>query len=143
MPETIPTVEDKIIEIVCKELKQPIEGVLSKKRKRELCEARQVAAYAILMTNKRVTYQAVADKLHYESHATAMHSLKVVAGFLETEKDYKSRITPVLYAVYNYSASIKQNKKNEEINHVLDKCFPESEYDFYQNIFYQSQLIIL
>ena len=44
--------DDQYIKLVCDYLKLPVEEVISKKRKHELCEARQVISYILTIHTK-------------------------------------------------------------------------------------------
>jgi hypothetical protein len=136
-------IEELLIELVCAELGQPLELVKSKCRKHELCEARQVASYVILK-NTKVSFQSIAERLNYKSHASPWRDLTQVETFLEIDKQFRKKVTPIIYKAYNLVSTHRFRLHLEEQAKLVDAEIKQSgELDFYQNIFYSSSLIIL
>lgn len=83
------------IKIVCDYLHLPVDLVISKSRKHELCEARQVISFILLMHTKLSLYQ-IAIKLNYKSHASPWRDYRQVSFFLDHDKQFSFKINPLL-----------------------------------------------
>jgi hypothetical protein len=87
--------EDAYIQLVSSKLKIPVELISSKCRLRELCEARQVCSF-ILLEHTKLSLKAIAEKLHYKSHASPWRDRTQVAMFLEIDRKFAAKYLPVI-----------------------------------------------
>ncbi|MFV0289767.1 MAG: chromosomal replication initiator protein DnaA [Mangrovibacterium sp.] len=78
-----------ISKVVCEHLNVTSNDILSKTRKREIVQARQLAMYFA----KNMTTQSLASigsQIGNKDHATVLHACKAVKNLVETDKDFKS-----------------------------------------------------
>jgi hypothetical protein len=87
--------EDIYIQLVSDKTLLPIELIKSKKRKREICEARQVCSY-ILLKHTELNSIEIAKKLHYKSHTSPLRDKKQVALFLSTDRKFTNKYQPIV-----------------------------------------------
>lgn len=91
-PKTI-TVES-IRNLVCEHFNLSVESVMSKERKQELVQARQIAMYL----SKQHTKQSLSNiglNIGKRDHATVLHSCKVVADQIEIDKSFRLKIKEI------------------------------------------------
>jgi len=101
---------DIYIKIVCDYLRQPVDLVLSKSRKRELCEARQVISY-VLKLHTKLSLLKIARKLNYISHASPWRDCRQISFFLEHDRNFAIRINPLLDKCEYAAAELKRKAK--------------------------------
>ncbi len=87
--------EMQLILLVCDRMRVSYEVLISKRRKHEIVETRQVVSY-VLLEHTKLTYQGISDLVNYKSHASPIRDHKEVLKFLSFDKDYINRILPVL-----------------------------------------------
>lgn len=80
---------DKIQNIVCDHFSLPLETLLSKSRKREIVQARQIAMY-LAKFHTRESLQNIGRKIGDRDHATVLHACKTVSNLMDTDKSFKA-----------------------------------------------------
>lgn len=80
---------DKIQTIVCDHFSLPLEILLSKSRKREIVQARQIAMY-LAKYHTRESLQNIGRKIGQRDHATVLHACKTVSNLMDTDKSFKA-----------------------------------------------------
>jgi len=85
-PKTI-TIEH-IRDVVCDHFGLKIEEMLSKRRDRQLAQARQIAMY-LAKNYTQHSLSAIGATIGKRDHATVLHACKVVADLMEIDKSYK------------------------------------------------------
>jgi chromosomal replication initiator protein len=85
---------DYIQKVVCDYFNIPIDLVLSKTRKREIVQARQVAMFF----SKNLTKSSLAtigSRIGGKDHATVLHACKTVNNLIETDKRFRLQIEEI------------------------------------------------
>lgn len=115
---------DIYIKIICDYLRHPIDLVLSKSRKRDLCEARQIISYVLRM-HTRLSLAKIARKLNYISHASSWRDCRQISFFLEYDKNFAARINPLLDKCEYAANELKRKAKllEGEIPAPGDTCW--------------------
>lgn len=80
---------DKIQNIVCDHFNLPLDTLLSKSRKREIVQARQIAMY-LSKFHTRESLQNIGRKIGDRDHATVLHACKTVSNLMDTDKTFKA-----------------------------------------------------
>jgi len=80
---------DKIQHIVCDHFNLPLDMLLSKSRKREIVQARQIAMY-LSKFHTRESLQNIGRKIGNRDHATVLHACKTVSNLMDTDKSFKA-----------------------------------------------------
>lgn len=80
---------DKIQSIVCDHFALSRETLLSKSRKRDIVQARQIAMY-LTRYNTRESLQDIGKKTGSRDHATVLHACKTVSNLMDTDKDFNA-----------------------------------------------------
>ena len=91
-PKTI-TIEH-IRDVVCDHFGLKIEEMLSKRRDRQLAQARQIAMY-LAKNFTQHSLSAIGATIGKRDHATVLHACKVVADLMEIDKSYKGCIEEI------------------------------------------------
>jgi hypothetical protein len=94
-PRNLMKREDEFIKLVCNYLHIPFETIISKCRKHELCEARQVISY-ILTIYTKLTLPKIAKILNYRSHASPWRDKRQVSFFIDHNKKFAAKYLPLL-----------------------------------------------
>jgi hypothetical protein len=85
-----------IIVIVSEYFGFPIDKVLSTSRKAEYVKVRQISMYFMKLYIKGIILEDIAKnfpgKIDYKDHATVIHAIKKVNGYIETDKEFKKDI---------------------------------------------------
>lgn len=76
---------------VCDYYKLPLDTILTKSRKREVVQARQVAMY-FSKNFTPASLSTIGMKNGNRDHATVLHACKTVNNFLDTDRDFKRQI---------------------------------------------------
>ncbi|HHJ09906.1 MAG TPA: chromosomal replication initiator protein DnaA [Bacteroidetes bacterium] len=85
---------DYIQKVVCDYFGIPIDLVLSKTRKREIVQARQVAMYfSKNLTKSSLT--TIGSRIGGKDHATVLHACKTVNNLIETDKYFRLQIEEI------------------------------------------------
>lgn len=80
---------DKIQNIVCDHFSLQLDTLLSKSRKREIVQARQIAMY-LAKFHTRESLQNIGRKIGDRDHATVLHACKTVSNLMDTDKSFKA-----------------------------------------------------
>ncbi len=80
---------DKIQTIVCEHFDLELATLVSKSRKREIVQARQIAMY-LAKYNTRESLQNIGRKIGQRDHATVLHACKTVSNLMDTDKSFKA-----------------------------------------------------
>ncbi|MBB3187042.1 chromosomal replication initiator protein DnaA [Microbacter margulisiae] len=91
-PKTI-TIEH-IRDVVCDHFGLKIEDMLSKRRDRQLAQARQIAMY-LAKNYTQHSLSAIGASIGKRDHATVLHACKVVSDLMEIDKTYKGCIEEI------------------------------------------------
>ena len=89
-----------IIETVANHYRLSYSELIQRTRKREIVEARQVAAH-LLKSNTNLSLQAIGKLLGDRNHATIVHSIKEVNNLLETNKEFRIKFQQIKIASIN------------------------------------------
>jgi chromosomal replication initiator protein len=91
-PKTI-TIEH-IRDIVCDHFGLKIEDMLSKRRDRQLAQARQIAMY-LAKNYTQSSLSTIGATIGKRDHATVLHACKVVSDLMEMDKSYKGCVEEI------------------------------------------------
>lgn len=87
---TIEMIRDR----VCEYFNLPVDAILTKSRKMEVVQARQIAMYlSKQMTQKSLS--AIGQCIGKRDHATVLHACKKVVDLMETDKQYKKSVEEI------------------------------------------------
>lgn len=86
---------DEYVTLVCRYLHLSEDAVKSKCRVHELCEARQVISY-ILLLHTKLSLNRIAKLLNYISHASPWRDKKQVQNFLDIDKKFAFKYSQLL-----------------------------------------------
>lgn len=100
---------DKYVSLICDFLRLPEADVKSKRRYHELCEARQLISY-ILKLHTHISLWEIARLLNYRDHASPWRDIKLVSDFLEIDRRYRERVTPLLKAAEALTARLNRDE---------------------------------
>lgn len=126
-------IAQKYLNMVCDQLKLPVTDVISKSRKRELCEARQVSSFVIRKYTS-LSQADVAMLLNYKDHASVWRDETNVPELAQFNKFFAQKIRPVL---------LKAKKLHEDIlTDELEMKFIEDEdvFDFYSEVAFEQPI---
>jgi chromosomal replication initiator protein len=86
---------DKVQRIVCEYFKITRDELLSKTRKRQIVQARQIAMYMsrILITN--CSLSTIGAEIGGKDHATVLHACTTVTDLMSTDKTFKQYVTDI------------------------------------------------
>jgi chromosomal replication initiation ATPase DnaA len=95
-PEYIISPADYLVAVVCKYLSTEgltlnYKSICVKTRKREIVEVRQICCY-FLQAKLDMKWCVMAKFLNID-HATCLHSVRVVNNFIDTNREFKNKIT--------------------------------------------------
>lgn len=83
---------DVIQKTVCDSLGVPVDSILTKTRKREIVQARQITMYfAKKLTNSSLA--VIGQQCGNKDHATVLHACKTIANLYESDKKFHAWIT--------------------------------------------------
>ena len=120
----------KYLELACNMLVVPIERVVSRGRKQEYCEARQIASYLIKL-NTDMGLQDIADFVGYKSHASVWRDQWYVPERIKFEPQFRDKAFPVLKKAEHLSNLIQDELEGiDEFESTMDEVF-----DFYSEVF--------
>lgn len=85
---------DSIIELVCETFKISRDILLSKKRTREIAQARQVAMY-LCKKHTKIPLNSIGAALGGKNHATVLHACKTIPNLMDTDKAIKKQIEDI------------------------------------------------
>jgi hypothetical protein len=135
-------IEDRYLQLVCDELKVDVNDVRSKRRLRELCEARQVTSY-VLIKHTKMSLWSIARFMNYVSHASPLRDKKQVPSLLQCDKKFAAKMLPVIDKASELAKEIRaielENKRQEEYDRIFSYLREE---DWYNNVFYAESLML-
>lgn len=85
---------DNICKEVCKHFNLDEEKFNSKRRTREIAQARQIAMY-LSKNHTKLPLTAIGSAIGNKNHATVLHACKAVTNLLETDKDFRQHIDEI------------------------------------------------
>ncbi len=80
---------DKIQDIVCEHFNLSPDTLISKSRKREIVQARQITMY-LAKYHTRESLQNIGRKIGDRDHATVLHACKTVSNLMDTDKVFNA-----------------------------------------------------
>ena len=83
-----------IRDLVCEYFKLPTESLLSKSRKREVVQARQIAMYFSKQLTKE-SLTTIGNTIGQRNHATVLHACKTVKDLIETDKIFRGSVEEI------------------------------------------------
>ncbi len=85
---------EKIRDVVCEYFKLSVDAILTKSRKREVVQARQIAMYlAKQMTSNSLS--SIGHTIGNRDHATVLHACKTVDNQIETDKQFRKSVQDI------------------------------------------------
>jgi hypothetical protein len=88
---------ERIISIVSDHFKLHVDSVLSTNRKWELVMARQISMYFMRTYINGIVLvdigKSFPGKTDYKNHATIIHAIRKVKGYIDTDKEFSNHIT--------------------------------------------------
>jgi len=85
---------DYIQKIVCNYFGLQVDVLMSKTRKREIVQARQIAMY-FAKTLTKSSLAAIGSQIGSKDHATVLHACKTVNNLIETDKSFRTCIDDI------------------------------------------------
>ncbi len=85
---------DYIAKTVCEYFDLPADALLTKTRKREIVQARQIAMYFSKNLTKH-SLAAIGSQIGDKDHATVLHACKTVNNLMETDKKFKAYLIEI------------------------------------------------
>lgn len=89
-----------VMEVIADNFGITVEDILSKVRKRDMCDARYFFC-AIMRKRYRYTYESIGDMVNGRDHTTAMHAIKTFDDRIEHEEGYKERYEEIITTLTN------------------------------------------
>ena len=89
----MPQISD-ILSKTCQMLDILKSDALSKTRKREVVECRQIAMYFCAM-NTKYSYTQIGFNIAYKDHCTVLHAKKAVTNLLQTSKQFREKYAKI------------------------------------------------
>ena len=94
MPGTKEISLDKIESTVCDYFGINSDALLSKTRRREIVQARQIAMYlGRNLTN--ISLASIGKRIGNKDHATVLHACNTVTNLIETDRSFKQYVTDI------------------------------------------------
>lgn len=85
---------DRIKDVVCEHFSLELESILTKSRKREVVQARQIAMYLSKQYTKN-SLSSIGHAIGNRDHATVLHACKTVNDLMSTDKNFKSNVLEI------------------------------------------------
>ncbi len=86
---------DSVIEQVSRVMGVSVEDINSKKRTREIAQARQLAMYLCKQYASHIPLVTIGATIGGKNHSTVLHACKTVANLIETDKGFKSQVEEI------------------------------------------------
>ena len=86
---------DKVQRIVCDYFKISKEELLSKTRKRQIVQARQIAMYMSRLHISNCSLSTIGAEIGGKDHATVLHACTTVTDLMSTDKIFKQYVTDI------------------------------------------------
>ncbi len=85
---------ERIKDVVCEHFNLELESILTKSRKREVVQARQIAMYLSKQYTKN-SLSSIGHAIGNRDHATVLHACKTVNDLMSTDKNFKSSVLEI------------------------------------------------
>jgi chromosomal replication initiator protein len=72
-----------------------IEDINSKKRTREIAQARQLAMYLCKQHVSRIPLVTIGATIGGKNHSTVLHACNTIADLIETDKSFRAQVEDV------------------------------------------------
>jgi hypothetical protein len=113
----------RILKVVCDELGANIDDVTSKKRQREITDARHIFCYLASKAYGRHTLKQI-GKLVNRDHASVLHAKRKVIDLMEFDREINAVVNAIIRRLGKFSANdVYNNEVNN--NHVGWYCTPK------------------
>ncbi|MFR9565726.1 MAG: chromosomal replication initiator protein DnaA [Rikenellaceae bacterium] len=89
-----------ILDEVCRHMEQSIDRILSKERRREVVQARQIAMY-LAKQHTQLSLAAIGSSIGGRNHATGLHACKTVTNMMEIDKSFRHLVEQIEKIVLN------------------------------------------
>ncbi len=86
---------DRVQEVVCEYFNITRETLLSKSRKRQIVQARQIAMFMSRNLIRGCSLSTIGMELGGKDHATVLHACTTVSDLLETDKTFRQYVTDI------------------------------------------------
>lgn len=86
---------EKVQQSVCEYFKISKDELVSKSRKRQIVQARQIAMYLCRNLIANCSLSAIGNEIGGKDHATVLHSCVTVADLMSTDKVFKKYVTDI------------------------------------------------
>ena len=86
---------DRVEQVVCEYFKITRDVLLSKSRKRQIVQARQIAMYMSRSLIPNCSLSTIGNELGGKDHATVLHACSTVSDLIATDKTFKQYITDI------------------------------------------------
>jgi chromosomal replication initiator protein len=86
---------DSVIEQVSQAMNVSVEDINSKKRTREIAQARQLAMYLCKQYASHIPLATIGASIGGKNHSTVLHACKTVANLIETDKGFKAQVEEI------------------------------------------------
>ena len=86
---------DKVQRVVCEYFKITRDELLSKTRKRQIVQARQIAMYMSRMLITNCSLSTIGAEIGGKDHATVLHACTTVTDLMSTDKTFKQYVTDI------------------------------------------------
>ena len=93
--EKIVVTIDKVQRVVCEYFKITRDELLSKTRKRQIVQARQIAMYMSRMLITNCSLSTIGAEIGGKDHATVLHACTTVTDLMSTDKTFKQYVTDI------------------------------------------------
>ncbi len=133
-------VEELYLQLVCDELKVSPKSAISKSRKREFVEARQITSFLLYLYTK-MNNCSIARFVNYESHASVIRDRSGIPNLIKTNKDFRVKTKPIFNKARILAREINaaENQKREETDKIFSN---QKEEDWYKEVYYAESLIL-
>jgi len=85
---------EKIRDIVCEHFSLSVDAILTKSRKREVVQARQIAMYLSKQLTKN-SLTSIGYTIGQRDHATVLHACKIVTDLMDIDKNFRSSVREI------------------------------------------------
>ena len=86
---------DKVQRVVCEYFKITRDELLSKTRKRQIVQARQIAMYMSRLLITNCSLSTIGAEIGGKDHATVLHACTTVTDLMSTDKTFKQYVTDI------------------------------------------------
>ena len=86
---------DRVQKVVCEYFNITRDTLISKSRKRQIVQARQIAMYMIRNFISNCSLSTIGAELGGKDHATVLHACSTVSDLMETDKSFKQYVSDI------------------------------------------------